>query len=392
MNIEQSVEQIYPDMVSWRRHLHRHPELSYQEKETSRFVAERLTSLGLEVERNVGGYGVTALLRGGRPGPTVALRADMDALPIQDEKKVEYASKVAGVMHACGHDAHTAQLLGAAAVLAPFKRDLSGNVRFIFQPAEEISPGGASAMIADGVLKDVDVIYGVHLWSPFPSGSVYSAEGPIMANADEMRIEITGKGGHGGLPHETVDSVVVGSHLVVNLQTIVSRNVNPTIPAVLSIGSIHAGSGFNVIADQCILNGTVRTFDSGTRDQIRNRISEIAEQTCAMHGAAFKLEYKEGYPAVVNHVSEAQRFVRIGRQLYGEDRVRSCAPIMASEDFSYYLQKIPGCFIFVGAQAPGSGTPIPHHHPLFDIDENAMKQAACLLIGLTLDYLNERSL
>lgn len=391
MDVEQRLERIYPEMVRWRRHLHRHPELSYQEKETSEFVAGRLEDLGLEVRRNVGGYGVTALLRGGRPGPTVALRADMDALPIQDEKKVDYASQVPGVMHACGHDAHTAQLLGVATILSEIRDSLKGNIRFIFQPAEEISPGGALPMISDRVLEDVDVIYGVHLWSPFPVGYAYCKAGPMMANADEIAIEISGRGGHGGLPHETVDSIVVGAHLVVNLQTVVSRNIDPTVPAVVSIGSFQAGSGFNVIADQCILHGTVRTFDPATREQIRRRIADITEQTCAMHGAKFHWEYKEGYPAVVNDAAETERFFRVGKELYGPERIRTCPQIMAGEDFSYYLERVPGCFVFVGAGAPEQAAPIPHHHPLFDIEELSMKQAARLLIGLSIDFLEEHS-
>lgn len=388
-NIDGMLEQIYPDMVRWRRYLHEHPELSFHEVNTSRFVADLLEQMGLEVKRNIGGYGVVALLRGNHDGPVVALRADMDALPIQDGKDCTYSSKVPGQMHACGHDAHTAGLLGAAKVLSLMKEELHGSIQFIFQPAEEVNPGGAEPMVAEGALVGVDVIYGVHLWTPFPVGKVYSVTGPMMAAADEFIIEITGKGGHGGLPHDTVDSVLVGSQLVVNLQSIVSRNLDPTAAGVLSIGSFHAGSSFNVIADQCMLNGTVRSFDENIRELIERRLEEITSQTCSMHGAEYRLDYKRGYPPVVNDATETQRFFKVAAELFGADYVEKSPLIMAAEDFSYYLQVVPGCFMFVGAGNPERGVTAPHHHPRFDIDERSMQQAARLLIQLSLDYMQE---
>ena len=389
LNLEQKVKNIYSEMVQWRRHLHQYPELSFQEKETSAYISHILESMGLEVLKVGIGYGLTVLIQGGNPGPTVALRADIDALPIQDGKSSEFASKVAGIMHACGHDAHTATLLGIAKILSSMREHLHGNIKLIFQPAEEMSPGGALPMIADGVLDGVDVIYGVHLWSPFPLGTMYCKSGPIMAAADEFTIEIRGKGGHGGLPHETVDSVVIGSQLVINLQTIVSRNLNPTEPAVVSVGSIHAGSNFNVIAERCILNGTVRTFNMVTRDYIIERIEEIAAHTCAMYGADYKVEYKKGYPTVVNDKVEAERFFRVAQATIGAENTKECSLIMAGEDFSYYLQKVPGCYIFVGAGNPSKGIVAPHHHPRFTVDEEAMQNSAIMLMSLALDYLEE---
>jgi amidohydrolase len=386
-NLGLHLQDVFPQMVHWRRHLHRHPELSFHEHETAKFVCNLLNSWNIETKTGVGGFGVTGLIRGGSPGPTVALRADMDALPIQDEKNCEYSSTVAGVMHACGHDAHTSALLGVAKVLSENRLKLAGNVLLIFQHAEEIAPGGALSMIEDGVLEEVDVIYGVHLWTPFPVGTVHSVAGPVMAAADEFTVTITGKGGHAGLPHQTVDSVVIGSHLTINLQSIVSRNINPIEPAVVSIGSLHAGSNFNVIAETCKLEGTVRTFNEGIRTQIKQRIEEVVEHTCSMFGAGYSLDYKLGYPPVVNHISEVERFFYTAVPLFGQEHVKAAPLIMAGEDFSYYLNRVPGCYMFVGAGNQEKGIIHPHHHPKFDIDEQAILHASKLLLSMTLNYL-----
>lgn len=379
----------FSDMVQWRRHLHRHPELSYKEQRTSAFVADMLGGWGIDVTRNVGGYGVVGSIRGALPGPTVALRADMDALPIQDEKTCDYASTVPGVMHACGHDAHTSALLAVARLFAEKRHELAGEIRLLFQPAEEVSPGGAAPMIEDGALDGVDAVYGVHLWTPFPAGYVYSVAGPMMAAADEFTIRIAGRGGHGGLPHETVDSIMVGAQLVVNLQTIVSRSVDPTQPCVVSIGKFEAGNGFNVIAESCFINGTVRSFDMGIRDTVVERLERICAGTGDMFGADIALDYKPGYPPVVNDPAETERFFRVAASLFGADRTKRCPPIMAGEDFSYYLHRVPGCFMFVGAGNPEAGVTAPHHHPGFDIDESAMLQSATLLAAMAEHYMNE---
>jgi amidohydrolase len=294
-------------------------------------------------------------------------------------------------MHACGHDAHTAALLAVAKMFAENKDELPGDVRFLFQPAEEISPGGAAPMIADGALDGVDRVYGVHLWTPFPAGTIYSAPGPLMAAADEFVIHIRGKGGHGGLPHQTVDSILVGSHLVVNLQTIVSRSVDPTEPGVVSIGKFQAGNGFNVIAETCSINGTVRSFDDKVRETIVSRMERICAHTGEMFGADIQLDYKPGYPPVVNDKAETERFFRVAESLFGAERVQASPLIMAGEDFSYYLQRVPGCFMFVGAGNPAAGIKAPHHHPMFDIDESAMLQSAQLLASMAVSYLSGSS-
>jgi amidohydrolase len=383
--IEKRLDELFPDMVGWRRHLHRHPELSFQEERTAAFVAGKLEAWGIEVRRGVGGHGLVAVLRGGRPGRTVALRADMDALPIQDEKSCEYKSAVPGVMHACGHDAHTATLLAVAKALRDVRERLQGNIVFLFQHAEEMNPGGAKSMIEAGALDGVDAVYGVHLWTPFPAGHVYCRPGPMMAAPDEFIVDITGKGGHGGLPHQTVDSIVVGAELVGGLQTVVSRSIDPTEPCVVSVGSFHAGSSFNVIAETCSMKGTVRSFDAGVRMEAKRRIEALVEHTCAMHGAAYRLDYRLGYPPVVNHEAEYERFRRVGMALFGPERVHESPLIMAGEDFAYYIQKVPGCFMFVGAGNEAEGIVHPHHHPRFDIDERAMRTAAALLAGMALD-------
>jgi amidohydrolase len=388
MNGADRLKELYPEMIEWRRYLHRHPELSYQEERTSAYIADKLKEFGIAVKRNVGGFGVVGDLDGHIPGPRVALRADMDALPIQDEKGCGYSSEVPGIMHACGHDGHMAALLGAARVLSESRNEWAGSVRFIFQPAEEVSPGGAAPMIRAGVLDGVDAVYGIHLWTPFPVGSVCTRSGPLMAAADEFSLEIIGKGGHGGLPHDTVDSLMVSAHLVVNLQSIVSRNLNPVEPAVISVGTFHAGTGFNVIAERTRLSGTVRTFNDSLRNLAQDRIAKVVADTCSMFDASYKLDYKLGYPPVVNHPGEAERVKRVSSSLFGSEAVKESPLIMAGEDFSYYLEKVPGCFVFVGAGNPQAGIEAPHHHPRFDIDEHSILQAAELLVGLAVDRLN----
>lgn len=382
IDYNEKLHQYFAEAVSWRRYLHQHPELSYQEFETAMFVAEHLRNWGIEVQTGVGGNGVVGIVKGSHPGATIALRADMDALPIQDEKSCDYASKVNGVTHACGHDGHTSTLLLVAKVLSENKEHLHGEIRLIFQHAEETTPGGAKFMIEQGVLEGVDAIYGIHLWSPLPVGHVYCSSGPMMAAADEFTIQIQGKGGHGGLPHRTVDSVIVGAHLVVNMQTVVSRNINPLMPCVVTIGSLQSGSAFNVIAEKCHLKGTVRTFDEDSRIKARARIESILEHTCTMFEAEYELNYMLGYPPLVNYEAEVVRFNEVATSLFGSEHVHSMEQLMAAEDFAYYLEQVPGCYMIVGAGNVERDIIYPHHHPKFDFDEAAMLHAAKLLIGM----------
>ncbi|WP_148300171.1 M20 family metallopeptidase [Paenibacillus sp. JCM 10914] len=381
-------EQWFPQMVKWRRHLHTHPELSFQEKETSAFIAERLRELGMEVKTGVGGYGVIGVLKGEKPGKTVVLRSDMDALPIDDGKSCEYKSSVPGVMHACGHDGHASILLGAAAYYSTFGEEIQGEIRFMFQPAEELCPGGAIEMIKDGALAGADVVYGLHLWTPLPLGTAASAPGPLMAATDEFFIDITGRGGHGGMPHVTADALVAGAALVMQLQTIVSRTVDPLQPAVVTVGTIQAGTAQNVIASSCRLTGTVRTFDEHTRVLIRERIERMARTVAETYATEASVRYLSGYPAVVNDGDETARFFRTAPKVFAADQVVLSPKLMPAEDFAYYLREIPGCFMFVGAGNPEKEAIYPHHHPMFDFDEDAMLHGVKLLIEMVASYQN----
>lgn len=387
---EKLLSELFPSMVERRRHFHRHPELSFMEKGTSAKIAGILQKLGIETTVNVGGFGLVAHIRGELPGKTVALRADMDALPIQDEKTCEYASQQPGVMHACGHDGHTATLLALAEYYSRTKAKLRGEIRLIFQPAEEVCPGGAKSMIEEGALDGVDVIYGVHLWTPVPVGTVASAPGPLMASTDEFFIDVQGRGGHGGMPHKTVDSVVAASALVLQLQSVVSRSVDPLDPAVVTIGSIQGGTAQNIIADRCRLSGTVRCFREETRALIRERIHGLAQNTAAAYGAEAHINYMMGYPSLVNDEGEYRRFMQVAPGVFGL-RAELSPKIMPAEDFAYYLQQVPGSFMLVGAGNPEKGAIYPHHHPKFDIDEDAMLHAAGLLAAMAESYQNEHA-
>lgn len=384
--VEEMVEQLFPVMVERRRYLHQHPELSFHEVDTPRFIAERLKELGIEVRTGVGGRGVVGTIRGGQPGKTVALRADFDALPIQDEKEVDYRSTVPGVMHACGHDGHTATLLAVAEILVGQKEHLAGNVVLIHQHAEEVVPGGARDMIADGCLDGVDVIFGTHLWSTTKLGNIGYRVGPVMAAADKFELTLFGRGGHGAKPHETIDAVVLGATVVKELQSIVSRRLDPLQQAVLTIGTLHAGNTFNVIADSAELTGTIRTFDPLVADQIVKEMERTIKGVCDAAGATYTFRYERGYPAVVNHPAETELVRAVASDVVGADQVFEIAPTMGGEDFAYYLQQVPGTFFFTGA---GDETFYPHHHPKFDFEEQAMQYAARILIEVTKRYLAE---
>lgn len=382
--VKEMVEQLFPMMVERRRYLHQHPELSFHEVDTPKFIADRLTELGIEVRTGVGGRGVVGTIRGGKPGKTVALRADFDALPIQDEKEVDYQSTVPGVMHACGHDGHTATLLAVAEILAGQKEQLAGNVVLIHQHAEEVVPGGARDMVADGCLDGVDVIFGTHLWSTTKLGTIGYRVGPVMAAADKFELTLFGRGGHGAKPHETIDAVVLGATVVKELQSIVSRRIDPLQQAVLTIGTLHAGNTFNVIADSAELTGTFRTFDPEVAGQIVHEMERTIKGICDAAGATYSFAYEKGYPAVVNHPEETNLLRTVASDIMGGDHVFEIAPTMGGEDFAYYLQQVPGTFFFTGA---GDETFYPHHHPKFDFEEQAMQHAARILVEVTLRYL-----
>ncbi|MFC7063445.1 M20 metallopeptidase family protein [Halobacillus seohaensis] len=382
------LEEIHPDLIAFRRDLHMYPELSHTEVDTPKKIADYLTDLGVEVKTGIGGRGVVGILKGRKPGKTVALRADFDALPIQDEKDVEYKSRVPGIMHACGHDLHTASLLGVCKVLSENRDILEGTVVLIHQFAEEVIPGGAKFMIEDGCLDGVDAVFGAHVSSTDPLGTVGLKEGNAMANGDKFEIEISGKGGHAASPHLGIDPLVVGSQLLLNLQQIVSRQVDPLKPAVVSVTSFNGGEGFNVIPDKVKITGTARTFDEDVRDWVEESIEKIAASTCSGFGASVKFNYVRGYPAVVNDPAETRRVKKIATELFGDENVKDISPQMGMEDFAYYLKEVPGTFFWVGGALEAKNDVYPHHHPKFNVQEEAMLYIGKLFISTVLDYLS----
>ncbi|RSL34379.1 amidohydrolase [Salibacterium salarium] len=379
----------YNEMVDIRRYLHQYPELSFEEEETPAYIASYHEKLGHEVKTNVGNRGITARLKGGKPGPVIALRADFDALPIQEETGLPFQSKRDGIMHACGHDGHTATLLVLAKALNNIQADINGTIVFIHQHAEEYAPGGAIEMIQDGCLDDVDVIFGTHLWATVPYGVMQYKDGAMMAAADRFEINIIGKGGHGATPHLTKDAIVIGSQLVTTIQQLVSRRIDPQESAVVSIGSFEAANAFNVIADQAKLIGTVRTFNNDVRDLIEEELERITRTTCEGANADADFHYSKGYPPVVNHKKEADYLATCASSVPGIQKTEYMKPQMTGEDFSYYLQHVKGSFFFTGAQLPNTEETYPHHHPKFDIDERAMLLAAKIMGKAVLDYKDE---
>ncbi|TKI44348.1 amidohydrolase [Lysinibacillus tabacifolii] len=376
----EKIDAHFEEMVAIRRHLHMHPELSFQEQETANYIIQYYQKLGVPVEPNVSGYGLIARIKGNKPGKRIALRADFDALPIQDEKDVPYKSTVAGVMHACGHDGHTATLLIIGKLLWEMRDDLAGEYVLIHQHAEEADPGGAIGMVQAGALNGVDAIFGTHLSSNHPTGMIGYRVGPLMAAVDSFELKIQGKGGHGAHPHQTKDAIVIGSQLVMNLQQLVARRVAPTESAVLTVGSFVASNADNIIADTAYLNGTIRTFDKEVRETMEREFKRVVHGTEIAQDCTIELDYRRGYPAIVNHEKETY-FVRDISQDICD--VVEIPATMGGEDFAYYLEEKPGTFFFTGA-APTEYA--PHHHPKFDIDEKGMLVAAKVMLNAALEY------
>ena len=380
------VDGVAAAVVEWRRDFHRHPELGFEERRTSQVVRDFLEATGIEV-RTCGKTGLRGLLRGGTPGRTVALRADMDALPLAELNEHDYRSENPGVMHACGHDGHMAMLMGAARVLAARRETLAGNVVFLFQPSEEAPPGGAPLMVEEGALDGVDAIFGIHLWQPLPSGVVGLRAGAAMAQADEFEVTIHGRGGHASQPDVTVDPVVVASHVVVAAQTIVSRFANPLEPAVVSFTTIHGGRIHNIIPDTVTMTGTVRTLDLDTQRAIKQRLGEVCEQTCRLFGATAEFTYNDGYPPLVNDAASVDLVRRVAARELGANRVATIPPAMGGEDFAYYLQRVPGAFVMLGI---GSDRPHPHHNARFDVDESVLPLGVRLMTAVALEMLQAK--
>ncbi len=380
--IRLEIRALQSQLVKWRRSIHQRPELGFEEKLTADLISRQLQAWGIEHQTGIAETGIVAVIDSDpalrvlphRPGPVLAIRADMDALPIQEENEVSYRSQHEGKMHACGHDGHVAIALGTAYYLSQHRQDFRGKVKIIFQPAEE-GPGGAKPMIEAGVLNnpDVDAIIGLHLWNNLPLGKLGVRSGALMAAVECFRCHIFGKGGHGAMPDQTVDSVVVSAQIVNALQTIVARNVNPLDSAVVTVGQLHAGTALNVIADTAQMSGTVRYFNPALESFIGQRIEEIIAGVCQSHGAKYELDYWQLYPPVINDSSMAElvRSVAIEVVETPVGVVPECHT-MGGEDMSFFLQEVPGCYFFLGAANPEKGLAHPHHHPRFDFDETAL--------------------
>ena len=372
MSIAHKLQANFDEMVEIRRHLHMYPELSFKEVNTPKLIADKLRSFGIDVKENVGGNGVVGYLKGAFDGPTIALRADFDALPIQDEKDVTYKSKIDGVSHACGHDIHTAALIGVAKALSEARDELHGNVVFIHQFAEEVVPGGAKAMVEAGCLDGVDYVYGAHVSSWSELGNILFCEGFAMAAADFFELTIQGKGGHGASPHETIDPIVAAAQFVFGVQPIVSRSTNPIESAVITVGKIESGTVGNVIPDKAYLTGTVRTFNPDVRNLIEHKLNNLCRAIEIQYDAKLNFTYTRGYDAVYNHPAETAALREAVSIHLPELQVVNVPPRMGAEDFTYYLQQKPGTFFFVGGGNESINAVYPHHHPKFDVDEQSM--------------------
>lgn len=378
------IDEHFDEMVEIRRYLHQYPEVSFEEYKTAEYIADFYKSLNIPYKKNVGGNGVIATLKGKKPGKTVALRADFDALPIQDEKDVSYKSKNPGAMHACGHDGHTATLLVLAKVMQQYQDELPGTIVFLHQHAEEIPPGGAKDIVQSGKLDHVDAVFGNHLWTLTPFGHVETRKGAFMAGTDRFEITIKGRGGHGAYPHVTKDAIVIGSEVVSQLQNIISRKIDPLKTAVITVGIFEAGTSFNVIAEEAKLIGTVRYLDSDVQQVVREEMERVVKGICEANGADYELDYFVGYPPLVNHEAETEVVFEAASKVKEIKEAVEVNPQMGGEDFAYYVQEKPGAFFFTGAQKETDN--YPHHHPKFDFDERAMPIAAKMLISAYFTY------
>ncbi len=380
---------VHPFAVEARRHLHANPELSYQEKETSAYVAAQLEAMGHRFQTGIGGYGIKVIIEGGRPGPTIALRADMDALPITEETGLPFASTKPGVMHACGHDVHTATLLATAKALKEMQSELAGTVVLIFQPGEEQNPGGASLMIKDGVLENpkVDAIFGLHVFPALAAGKMTFGAGPMLAAPDDFDVTIRGKGGHGAYPHLTVDPVLAAAQCITLLQQVVARNVSPFQNAVVTVGAIHGGEARNVIPDEVTFRGTVRTMSPDVQKLMPTRLEQVVKGVCEAAGATYTLKYEGGYPVLVNDAAMTDRARAAAAAVLGAENAGDMQATMGGEDFAFFLQHVPGSFARLGSSAPGTVNPAGLHTATLMIDESCMETGIAYYLSLVQQYL-----
>lgn len=379
------------EVIRWRRHLHRHPEPSFHEARTAQYVADTLAGFGaLEITRPTA-TSVLARLRGTGPGPVLAMRADIDALPIHERNTHDFVSQHAGVMHACGHDGHTAMLLGAARVLTTQRSALRGEVRFIFQHAEEVYPGGAEELVQAGVMDGVDAVIGAHLWAPLAVGKVGVKAGALMAAPDRFVVTVVGSGGHAAHPQETVDPIATAAQVVTNLQHVVARNVDPLASAVVSVTRIAGGTTHNVIPGSVEMEGTVRTFDEALRRRMPQLMERIVAGVTAAHGATYTFSYEPGYRPVINDAGAADLVRRAVVDALGADALVEATPTMGGEDFSAYQQRAPGAFFFIGARNEPRGIVHPHHHECFDVDEQALDFGTRIFVAAAHELLGSRA-
>jgi len=387
MNIKELTKKYSQYITDMRREFHMYPEIGWQEVNTSKRIQEELDKMGIPYIP-AAKTGIIATIEGKKGGKTVSLRADMDALEVEELNEVDYKSRNKGVSHACGHDGHMAMLLGAAKVLSEIKNELNGTVKLIFQPAEE-AMNGAPSIIEDGGLDGVDNIFGIHIIGMFPVGLISVGKGPRMSSADHFFIDVIGKGGHGGMPDQTVDSVVAASAIVMNLQSIASREINPVEPVVISVGKFHAGTRYNVIAGSARLEGTTRCFDHEIGKKLPDIMERIITNTAKSYRAEAKLEYVKGVPPTVNETKSADRTEKMVINTYGKDVLFQMPPITGAEDFSFYLEKVPGVYIFIGAMNEEKKACQAQHHERFNIDEDALEIGTVLHVQYSLDFLNE---
>jgi amidohydrolase len=390
VNLRAVAKKIAPEIAEIRRDIHAHPESGFQEVRTSSLVAERLRDLGLEVRRGVAKTGVVGLLRGNGRGKTVALRADMDALKIQEQNRIPHASRVKERMHACGHDGHTATLLGVAQMLSGLRGEFRGNVKFIFQPAEE-GGGGGRIMCEEGVLANprVDAVFALHSWPFTEVGSIAIRYGAMMAAADTFKVVIKGEGTHGAYPHRGVDPVVVSAKVIENLQFIISRERNPVEPAVITVGIIHGGTARNVIPERVVMEGTVRTLAPELRPEIKQAMRRVIGTTAKAFRAGYSFRYMDGYPPTINHDEMVDLVCEVGEKVLGKGSVHLLGEAsMGGEDFSYYLQRVPGAMFRLGVGKPGETKPVPLHNPRFDFNDEAIEPGMSVLAAATLRYLS----
>jgi len=387
LNIRDIAKKYKQYAIELRREFHMNPEPSMKEIRTSNRVMEELEKMGVECKK-VAGTGVLGIIKGDCEGKTVALRADMDALEVQEENEKEYKSSVKGIMHACGHDAHTAGLLTAARILNDIKHELRGTVKLLFQPGEETAQG-AKKMIEEGVMEGVDGVFGLHIWNDAEACKVSVEAGPRMASAGIFKIDVIGKGGHGSMPHQGVDAIVVASAIVMNLQSIVSREISPLDPAVLSIGMLHAGTRFNVIADRAHLEGTTRCFSMEVNDAFEEMITRVAENTAKSYRAEVQIDYKQLVIPTINDPEMSSIAQGAVEKISGKDALITYEKTTGGEDFSFFTQNVPGAFAFVGSKNENKLEYFPHHHPKFDIDEDALETASALYAQFAVDFLNK---